>query len=91
MERLLNMFSKYGILVLFTTLILGIVQPASAEKKDDQATTSPAATISTITKALARQVAFVKTLSVEYPCQFEQEMPNEKERSNREKGKMRPE
>ncbi len=91
MERLLNMFSKYGILALFTALILGIVQPASAEKKDDQVTTSPATTISTITKALARQVAFVKTLSVEYPYQFEQEMPNEKKRSNREKGKMRPE
>lgn len=91
MEKLLSMFGKHGIFVLLSTaLILGIVQPASAAKNDDEVMTSPGTTTSTVTKALARQVAFVKTFSIEYPYQFEQETLNEK-KEQQKKEKMRPE
>ena len=73
MERLLSMLSNCSAFILVTVLILIIAQPAMAEKKDEEIEASVAATVPITISALARQIAFVKTFSVEYPYQYEPE------------------
>lgn len=73
MERLSSILSNCSAFILFTVLILIIAQPAMAEKKDEEIEASVAATVPITISALARQIAFVKTFSVEYPYQYEPE------------------
>lgn len=77
MEKLSRMPGRRSILILLILLALAVAEPAMAERKEEQVITPPAATVSTIIRALARQIAFVKTFSVEYPCQHEQQAANE--------------
>ncbi|MBP1750785.1 MAG: hypothetical protein H6Q52_3324 [Deltaproteobacteria bacterium] len=91
MEKLLNMRSSCSTSLLFAALILVMVQPARAEKKHEQVVAPPAMTASTMVTALARQIAFVKTFSVEYPYQYGQETHNEETGNNEKNRKMRPE
>ena len=78
MERLLSMLNKCSIPILTAVCILGIVQPAFAENKSEQVTAGPTIAVSIAVTALARQIAFVHTFSVDYPYQFEQEKPGKK-------------
>lgn len=73
MERLLSMLSNCSAFVLLTVLILITAQPVMADKKDEQIEPSVVATAPIIVSALARQIAFVKTFSVDYPYQYERE------------------
>ena len=78
MERPLSMLNKCGILMLTAVCILGVAQPAVAGNKSDEVAAAPTTAVSIVVNVLARQIAFVKTFSVDYPYQFEQEKPGKK-------------
>lgn len=85
MERLSRMPGRYSIPALLILLLLVAARPVMAEKKDEGVTMPPVATASAIISALARQIAFVKTFSVEYPYQYEQQTANEKAGNGKER------
>ncbi len=59
------------ILVLLAVLIIIVHQPVRAGQTEVETAMPPSATLSPVISVLARQVAFVKTFSIDFPYQYE--------------------
>jgi hypothetical protein len=73
MGKFLNTGINYLTLILFAGLIVIVHQPVVAGQTKVETATPPSTTSSAAVAVLARQIAFVKTFSPDFPYQYERE------------------
>ena len=73
MGKFLNTSINYLTLTLFVGLIVTVHQPAGAGQTQVETAMPPSTTSSAVVTVLARQIAFVKTFSTDFPYQYEPE------------------
>lgn len=83
MGKLLDTGINYLILALLAVLFVIVRQPVMAGQTEAQPATPPSVTSSPVITALARQVAFVRTFSTEFPYQYEPDPDGSKNRHMR--------
>jgi hypothetical protein len=73
MGKFLNTSINYFTLTLFVGLFLVVHQPVGAGQTKVETAVPPSTTSSAVVNVLARQIAFVKTFSTDFPYQYERE------------------